>query len=337
LIQQAGQQRGDLIARIFAETGVKDLMRGIAYMMSKYSTKAMTVRLRNQWVEIDPREWKTQFDMTVNVGLGTGNKDVQIAHLGALGAKQMELMQTGRGHLVTDENVYNLYKKTGEAMGFKHPEVFVSDPANVQRPQPQPNPDMMKIMAEAEESKAKIKSNEQIRMFDAQTQKELEQIKSQTAIAIARIEAETKEKIAQMQITADAQLAVFNGNNDLETQTLALEVKKQDINAQDQLLSLKKNFDAIVDKERRAVVSGNDEKIAQHTGAVMQTVINAGQQVVSQIQGLQQLLDNMGKVMALQAESQKQANAKQSGPKVVRIGKVKTDDKGIITSAEING
>lgn len=257
MIQQAGQQRGDLVARIFAETGVKDLMRGIVYMLSKYASKPMTVRLRNKWVEIDPREWKTQFDMTVNVGLGTGNKDIQLAHLQAMHQSQVELMQEGRGYMVTDENVWNLHRKRSEAMGFKHPEIFVSDPATVQKPPPQPNPDLIKIQAETKTDEAKLKSNEQIRLFDAQTQKELEGIKSQTQIAIAQLNAATQKEIAQLKISADGQLEIFKANKPQDQSQLeadvAIERFKADNAAQIKQIELASN-------ERIATLEANLEQ-----------------------------------------------------------------------------
>ncbi len=214
MIQSAAQQKLDLIARIFAETGVKDLFRGIAYFLSKYSSKKMTIRLRNKWVDIDPRQWKTQSDMTANVGLGTGNKDAQLVHLSKVAEMQLALMETGRGYMVTDQNVYNLYKKTTENMGFKHPDLFITDPAQVQKPPPQPNPDMIKLQAEAQEAQAKIQSNEKIRQFDAQTQKEVESIKSQTLIAIEQMRIAAQESLKKMELHHQEQLAIFEANNE---------------------------------------------------------------------------------------------------------------------------
>lgn len=238
MIQSAGQQRLELIARIFAETGVKDLMKGIAYCLSRYASKAMTVRLRNKWVEVDPREWKTQFDMSVNVGLGTGNKDVQISHIDRMGAAQIELIKGGRGYMVSDENIYNLYRKRAEAMGFKHPEIFVSDPQTVRKPPPQPNPDVLKVQTEAQIDQAKIQSNEKIRQFDAQTQKELETIKSQTQISIAHIKAQVDREIAQMKIDADARLEVYRSNQDKLGEMQALEGEKQEFEVAKKVLAV---------------------------------------------------------------------------------------------------
>ena len=212
LIQQAGQQRIDLIARIFAETGVKDLMRGITYMLAKYSTKAMTVRLRGKWVEVDPRDWKTQFDMRINVGLGTGNKDMQLQHLNAIEMAQIELIKAGRGYLVTDENIWTLYRKKAEALGFKDPDMFVTDPATVEKPPPQPNPDLVKIEAEAAEAKAKIEQTGQLKMLDAETTREVEQIRSNTAREVALIDAQSRERIEKMRMDHEAKLKIFEAN-----------------------------------------------------------------------------------------------------------------------------
>ncbi len=212
MIQQAGQQRGDMIARIFAETGVKDLMRGIAYMLSKYSTKAMTIKIRNKWVEIDPREWKNEFDMTINVGLGTGNKDMQLAHLERMGMRQMELMQAGKGHMVTDQNIYALDSRRAEAMGFKHPELFISDPQNVQPPPQMPPPEIIRIQTDAQIDQARIQSNEKQRMLDAHLQKFIAEMQSQTQVAIAKMNNDAKERIEQMSINAKAQSDIFNAN-----------------------------------------------------------------------------------------------------------------------------
>lgn len=218
IIQSAGQQRLDLIARIFAETGVKDLMRGIVYMMGKYSIKPLTLKLRNKWVNIDPREWKTMLNMTINVGLGTGNRDIQLAHLTVMDQKQKELMATGKGYMVSDENVYNLYKKTTEAMGFKHPELFVTDPSKIlpEAKKPPPNPDILKLQQEAQSDQQKNQISMQKEQMGNQTLLAVEQIKAEAARQVAAIEAASKKEIEAMRIRADAELALYKQTNDVD-------------------------------------------------------------------------------------------------------------------------
>lgn len=230
MIQTAGAQRTNLIARIFAETGVKDLMRGIVYMLSKYSSKAITLKLRNKWVDIDPREWKTQFNMTVNVGLGTGNRDVQLAHLNAVHLQQIELMKTGRGYMVSDENIWNLNKKTQEAMGFKHPELFVTDPEKVpeEKKQPPPDPAIVKAQMDAQEGQAKLQAGMQKDQMTVQSEQAVAKLESDTQIAVAQINAEKDKAIAQMKIQAEGQLAVFDKNNEIRGNAAEIQIKREE-------------------------------------------------------------------------------------------------------------
>jgi hypothetical protein len=343
MIQQAGQQRGDLIARIFAETGVKDLMQGIAYTLSKYSTKAMTIRLRNKWVEIDPREWKDQYDMIINVGLGTGNKDIQLAHLERMGARQIELLSNGKGYMVTDQNLYNLDTKRAEAMGFKHPEMFISDPASVKPPPPPPNPDLIKIQTEAQIDQAKIQSNEKQRALDAQVQKSLAEINAQTQIYITQLNNQAKEQIEKMKIAADAQNAVFSANQQagikqLDHQhemTLAerevREAKTEGVSYDKEtgyagkVMAVKQDADRVLGEHSAALISQNDARQAQHTQVMAQTVGAVGQQLASSLGQFAQMLSGIQRLLA---EKQK--------AKVINISNVKKDDRGNITGATIN-
>lgn len=256
-IQAAAQQRVDLIARSFAETGFKDLMRGVQYMLAKYSTKAMTVRLRGKWVDVDPRDWKTQFDMRINVGLGTGNKDVQLAHLDRIEQSQIELMKAGRGYLVTDENLWNVYRKKAEALGFKDPQMFVSDPQAVQKPPPQPNPDIVKIEADAAEAKGKLEQNMQLRLLDAETTKEVEAIKSQTAIEVARIDAQSRERIADANRRHEAQLKVFEANQPEDNGKIALQKQLAEMQAHVQSTLEQQRIES---EERRAILDKQFEE-----------------------------------------------------------------------------
>lgn len=139
-IMTAAQQRIELIARIFAETGVKRTFQLILHCLVKYSMKPMTFRLRDKWVDFDPRNWSDWMDMTVNVGLGTGNKDQQLQHLAQIGLNQAEAVKMGgMGLLVTPKNLFNTQAKLVENAGFKNVEDFWTDPEE-RMPEPQPDP-----------------------------------------------------------------------------------------------------------------------------------------------------------------------------------------------------
>lgn len=191
-IMSASQQRIELIARVLAETGVKDMFRKLLKLVSQNQSKAQVVRLTNGYVPVDPRAWKMQFDMTINVGLGTGNKDQQAAHLTNLLQMQQQMAAAG---IVTPRNLYETAKRLPEALGFKG-EAFFTDPEQNQPQQPQgPSPEEQKAMADMQERQArfqleaqKLQADQQVRMAELNLKRE--------ELALKRLELEQKAKQA---------------------------------------------------------------------------------------------------------------------------------------------
>lgn len=168
-IMSAAQQRIELLARVFAETGVKDMFLKLLKLATTHQSKAQIIRLTNGYVPIDPREWKTQFDVTVNVGLGTGNKDQQAAHLTNILQLQQGLVPAG---IVSPRNLYETARRLPEALGFKS-DAFFTDPAEAQKnaPPPSPDPNMLKMQSDQEQAQR----DHEYRMAQlAQKDKELE-------------------------------------------------------------------------------------------------------------------------------------------------------------------
>ena len=155
-IMSAAQERMLLVARCFAETGVKDLFLSVHGMLRRHSDKAQVVRLRNQWVTVDPRSWRDRYDMTVSVGLGTGNKQEQVQNLMMLLNAQKEAIQIGA---TTPEKIYNSLVELTKAIGFKNPDKFWSNPAQQppQPPKPDPKIEAAKIGAQADIQTEQIK------------------------------------------------------------------------------------------------------------------------------------------------------------------------------------
>jgi hypothetical protein len=110
--------------------------------------------LRGKWVEVDPSDWKSNYDMTVSVGLGTNNKDQLVGQLQMLlnlDAQIVQLQGGAEGPIVTMSNVYEKLKKLQEAVGLKG-DKYYTDPTEAQQtPQQQdgpPQPDPTKIATE---------------------------------------------------------------------------------------------------------------------------------------------------------------------------------------------
>jgi len=126
---QGGQQHIELIARIFAETGMKPLFKGIYELLARHQDKERTVRLRNEWIPIDPRVWQTGMDCVVNVGLGNGTAQERMQYLGQIASKQEQILQTlGASNPLVEMTQYrNTMAKMVELAGFKDPSMFFKE------------------------------------------------------------------------------------------------------------------------------------------------------------------------------------------------------------------
>lgn len=135
-IMSASQQRIELIARIFAETGVKGLYEDIAQMNLDFMDRPTAIKINEQWKVIRPEDIDGQYDINIDVGIGTGTKEMIVQQL-------MQMLQLYMGGLVdagvaTKQNVTEMIKSIWENMGFKNADKYIGMDEN--QPQEQPDP-----------------------------------------------------------------------------------------------------------------------------------------------------------------------------------------------------
>lgn len=214
-IMNASQQRIELVARTFAETGVKELFKLVHRLVRTTLTKPDIVRMRNKWVEIDPREWEDRNDLSISVGLGAGNKDQQLTHLMSILQMQKEAIQIG---ITSPDKIYNALAKLTQNAGFKNPEEFWTNPANNPPPEPkgpsieeqaiqaQKEIDAMKVQAENARKAAEIEERQRKDAADydmKQRQLAFDEWK-------AKLENDTKIMIAELQANKDIKTTSMN-------------------------------------------------------------------------------------------------------------------------------
>lgn len=124
----AAQERIEIIARTFAETGMKQLFAGLLKLVTRHQDKPLVIRLRGQWVPVDPTTWDENMDCTVAIGLGRGDDAQQMNFLAQIAAKQeMVLQQMGLSNpLVKPSQYANTLAQLVRKAGFKNPESFFS-------------------------------------------------------------------------------------------------------------------------------------------------------------------------------------------------------------------
>jgi hypothetical protein len=214
LAYTAAQAKMKLIARIFAETGVRDMFSLLHETIRKHSSEAAVFRLRNQWVNVDPRSWKRRDDMTINVGLGSGGKTERLAHVMAVAGVQKDLLLGGKTNLVSDQNLYSTAKEIVKASDLKNVDSFFTDPKDQPPPQAPPSPEMIKAQVEAQKAQG------------------------QMALAKAKQDADTQHQVAKMQADAaleqqkfehEKQLAMMQHGMAVEAHRMNMTAKAVDI------------------------------------------------------------------------------------------------------------
>jgi hypothetical protein len=203
----ASQMRMKLIARVMAE-GVRDMFSLLHATIRKHGQQSQTVRLRNQWVNVDPRGWKTRDDMTINVGLGSGGKAQQFAQTMAIANVQKEMLAGGKANLVGDLQLYNTAAELTRIMGHKNPDKFFNDPSAINPqtgqllhpppapPTPAPDPKLLIAQAKAQSDRAIAAHQAQAQQQKVQNDAILMQVKNQAEISLARIKAELDARMA---------------------------------------------------------------------------------------------------------------------------------------------
>lgn len=124
----AAQERIEIIARIFAETGCKQLFSGLLRLICRHQDKPLMVRLRGQWTPVDPTTWDEDMDCTVSVALGRGDDAQQMSFLGQIAQKQEQILQTMgiSNPLVKLSQYQQTLSQLVRKAGYKNPDSFFS-------------------------------------------------------------------------------------------------------------------------------------------------------------------------------------------------------------------
>ena len=215
----ASQGKLELIARIFADTGMTSLFKGILQLVCKYQDKERIIKINNNFVPMNPREWNTQYNVTVNVGLGTGGKQEQLATMQMILAKQEEVIK-GYGlanPLVNLKQYRDTLAKFINMAGFKDDSAFLMEVSEQQAMQmaqqaaqapkeDDPNTKAAKVLAQVEQEKAQMQMQQKMAQLDLEKQElelkvqkemlELQQKQAQSEADMAMKEMELAQKIA---------------------------------------------------------------------------------------------------------------------------------------------
>jgi hypothetical protein len=213
-MSSAANGKLELIARIFAETGVKSLFQSIFRLLCKYQKQARTIHITGQYVPFNPREWSENYGITINVGLGNGSRTEQLATLQMILGKQEQIIQ-GYGPsnpLVNLKQYRDTLARMIHMAGFKDASGFLQEisPEQLQQlsqpkpAQPDSNVQATQILAQVEKEKAQLRAQtEMAKLALEKQQMELDNARKQLELQqqAFKIQADAVNKAKQTQQT----------------------------------------------------------------------------------------------------------------------------------------
>lgn len=257
----ASQRRIRFIARNFAETGIKDLFMGVHKTLRKNATIAQTIRLRNQWVEVNPASWAERYDMTVEIG-NAGGRDYDVAQYQALMNVQQEAVKAQGGPdgpLTTPKYLLNTATKMTARMGLKNPEQYWPDPRQFEMQQaqaaqqPQVDPEVQKVQAEL-----------QLKQQTAQMQMQVE-------MQIAQAKLAHESQMAQMKFEHERAMDIMKLQMENEKTMLQAQNKNTQLQAEVALKEREQNLETLLAREEMFVKDAHEKQRDAHNYRVSQS------------------------------------------------------------------
>ena len=209
----ASQARIEMIVRIFAETGIKDLFLLLHGVLRKNQRSQRVVELTGTFVKVNPSEWKERKDMSINVGLGRGDKDSRVQNLSMIGQVMQQVGQSAPG-IVGPQQIYNAAVGMVSALGMKNASEFFNDPSKQPPPPPKPSPE--EIAAQIEQAKLQAKMQvemAQLKLDEQELQLKAMRTKAEIAKWEKELEIEQASLIAEVALEAQQQRGVALGDN----------------------------------------------------------------------------------------------------------------------------
>jgi hypothetical protein len=229
----------ELIARTQAELGWRRVFKQILKLIVKHQDRPRTIRLRDTWVEMDPRSWNASMDVTINVGLGTGSRDRDMAMLNQILNVQMamtdRLAQGGFSQQALEmvPKINMTATKLAESAGIKNPDQFYLDikPEMLAQMQQEaanrPDPEMQKEQMKAQ---TQLQLGQQQAQLDAQADQrkaQIEQVQMQADIEAQNQKTHAEMVQAQQKFEFDKQLAIMEFEFERELKMAELQMKRE--------------------------------------------------------------------------------------------------------------
>ena len=198
---KGAEQHLEMMARLFADS-FKRMFKGILKLIITHQDRERIIRLRDEWVPIDPRVWDSTMDVSVSVGLGVGTTDERLGVLGQVALQQKEVLEKlgPSNPLVGLGQFRNTLAKMLEISGYPDSNQFFKPlPLDYEPPPPQeppkPSPEEMLLQAQMADIQSRAQIEQQKLQLAAMKQQQLDERESARIagdLAIREFQAESK-------------------------------------------------------------------------------------------------------------------------------------------------
>jgi hypothetical protein len=222
-MQSAAHTKIEEYARNIAECGgFKRIFKCVLKLIIKHQDKPRTIKLRGDWVEMDPRAWNANMDVTINTGLGSGSRDKDLQMLQGIAQKQeLTLSAMGPGNpLLGPDKLFLTYRKMAEAAGVKSPEQFFPEigEEELQKVRSAPDPRKQEMQAKFELEKSKAMAAAQLEQQKLAMQNQHAAQEWQAKQAAENAKAQRDAQAQQMQLDRQAMIEERQAQADIEVE-----------------------------------------------------------------------------------------------------------------------
>ena len=203
-VLSAKEELVGLLIRVFAETGVKDMMLKLRGVLMRNMDRDEIVQLRNKWVRINPANWTERSDSTIVVGLGTGDRMRKAAGLQQILGIQMQVAEGGlQGVLVSPQRMAYTISELVRVQGLGDPDDFVLDPSLLGDPRNAQTPRGKEVRLALEVAQQQAQQAQQQEMAKMQAQQAQAEQLAQLTLQVEQVRNEGKVQAEQIKQQGD--------------------------------------------------------------------------------------------------------------------------------------
>ena len=227
--QSAAYSKIELIARNFAEIGFKRFFQCILKLIVAHQDGPRKLKIKKNWVTMDPASWNANMKFDVNVGLGSGSRDRDAAILMQIAGKQEQInLQMGPDNPICgiDKYANTLRALVQMALPSSEPDKFFNEiePQAVaawmaqkgQQQDPKAQAEMQKAQVAQQKAQADIQISQQKAQSDAQLKQQSAQIDLVSKQQKAQADLQASREKNQMDIGAQREKNAFQMQADRE-------------------------------------------------------------------------------------------------------------------------